>query len=106
MFLCVEWRKSLVPLSEHREAGKEGIRKEAASCPRTVRGSSTFLCGAESILRVNGQILDGEQSRRALTRSGHEIGERKRGTDGVLLAGIRTRGAPLAQRLANVIELI
>jgi pyrimidine operon attenuation protein/uracil phosphoribosyltransferase len=71
-----------------------------------VRGSSIFLWGGESILREKAQILDGEQIRRALTRIGHEIVERNRGTDGVLLVGIRTRGVPLAQRLAKVIERI
>lgn len=71
-----------------------------------MRGSSIFLWGGESILREKAQILDGEQIRRALTRIGHEIVERNRGTDGVLLVGIRTRGVPLAQRLAKVIERI
>ncbi len=38
---------------------------------------------------------------RAITRIAHEIVERNRGVDGLVLAGIRTRGAPLAQRLAQ-----
>ncbi len=38
---------------------------------------------------------------RAIARIAHEIVERNRGVDGLVLAGIRTRGAPLAQRLAN-----
>lgn len=38
---------------------------------------------------------------RAITRIAHEIVERNRGVDGLVLAGIRTRGAPLAQRLAE-----
>ena len=69
-----------------------------------MRGSRIFLWGGESILRDKAQILDGELSWRSLTRIGHEFVERNRGTDGVLLVGIRTRGVPLAQRLAKVIE--
>ncbi|NLM41076.1 MAG: bifunctional pyr operon transcriptional regulator/uracil phosphoribosyltransferase PyrR [Firmicutes bacterium] len=58
------------------------------------------------MLKEKAQILDREQIRRALTRIGHEIVERNRGTEGVVLVGIRTRGVPLAQRLAQVIERI
>jgi pyrimidine operon attenuation protein/uracil phosphoribosyltransferase len=77
-----------------------------ASCPRSVRVRSFFVEGGENILKEKAQILDGEQIRRALTRIGHEIVERNRGVDRVVLAGIRTRGVPLAQRLAQVIERI
>ncbi|MDI9484483.1 MAG: bifunctional pyr operon transcriptional regulator/uracil phosphoribosyltransferase PyrR [Bacillota bacterium] len=52
------------------------------------------------------QILDSAQIRRALTRISHEIVERNKGTQGLVLAGIRTRGVPLAQRLAENIERI
>jgi pyrimidine operon attenuation protein/uracil phosphoribosyltransferase len=49
-------------------------------------------------------ILDAEGVRRALTRIAHEILERNQGTDGLLLAGLRRRGVPLAGRLAGLIE--
>ena len=39
--------------------------------------------------------------RRALTRIAHEIVERNKGTDDLVIVGIRTRGAPLADRLAR-----
>ena len=45
-------------------------------------------------------VLDAEEIRRALTRIAHEILERTRGGDGVVLLGIPTRGVPLARRLA------
>ena len=45
-------------------------------------------------------VLDAEEIRRALTRIAHEILERTRGGDGVILLGIPTRGVPLARRLA------
>ena len=41
---------------------------------------------------------------RALRRIGHEILERNKGSDGLVLLGIPSRGAPLARRLAACIE--
>lgn len=45
-------------------------------------------------------ILDGDAMRRALTRMAHEILERHGGAAGLVLVGVRTRGGPLAARLA------
>ncbi len=45
--------------------------------------------------------MDADEIRRALTRMHHEILERNHGADGLILAGIRTRGVPIAQRLAE-----
>ena len=50
------------------------------------------------------QILDADELRRALTRIAHEIVERHGGTDGLVLVGVRSRGVPLARRLAGLIE--
>jgi len=55
---------------------------------------------------VAGPILDAEQIRRALTRVAHEIVERNGGAGRLALIGVRTRGVPLAERLANAIETI
>ncbi|MBI4343568.1 MAG: bifunctional pyr operon transcriptional regulator/uracil phosphoribosyltransferase PyrR [Candidatus Omnitrophica bacterium] len=52
------------------------------------------------------KVLDADGIRRALTRIAHEILEHNKGTAGVALVGIRTRGALLAQRLAQAIEAI
>ena len=46
------------------------------------------------------QVMDADRMSRALTRIAHEILERNRGTDDLALVGIRTRGVPLAKRLA------
>lgn len=51
-------------------------------------------------------LLDSEGIRRALTRIAHEIVEKNKGTDNVVVVGIRTRGVPLAERLAGLIEEI
>jgi pyrimidine operon attenuation protein / uracil phosphoribosyltransferase len=51
-------------------------------------------------------VLDASDISRALTRIAHEILERNRGTDGLALVGIRTRGDVLAKRLAMLLEQI
>ena len=51
-------------------------------------------------------ILDADDVRRALTRIAHEVIERNRGTDGLVLLGIPSRGVELAERLAREIERI
>ncbi len=43
-------------------------------------------------MRIKKQIMDGEAMRRALTRVAHEIVERNKGTKGLVLIGICTRG--------------
>src|SRR5438105_3065962 len=51
-------------------------------------------------------LLTGLDLQRALARIAHEIVERNRGVDNLVLLGIRTRGAPLAHRLqAKLTEL-
>jgi len=47
------------------------------------------------------QVMDADRMARALTRIAHEILERNRGTSELALVGIRTRGVPLARRLAH-----
>lgn len=51
-------------------------------------------------------ILDADDVRRAVTRIAHEIVERNRGTDSLVLLGIPSRGVELAQRLAVELERI
>lgn len=51
-------------------------------------------------------LLDGPSLNRAITRIAHEIIERNKGIDEVILVGIKTRGAYLAKRLAERIEAI
>lgn len=48
-------------------------------------------------------IMSGEDMRRALTRMSHELLERNGGVGSVALVGIRTRGVPLARRVAGQI---
>jgi pyrimidine operon attenuation protein/uracil phosphoribosyltransferase len=57
-------------------------------------------------LRDKNVIMDSVAISRALTRIAHEIIERNKGVENVCLIGIRRRGGPLAQRLADRIEKI
>ena len=50
--------------------------------------------------------LSEEEINRALTRIAHEILERNKGTENLVLVGIRTRGVVLARRLARKIQEI
>ncbi|HEU5325049.1 MAG TPA: bifunctional pyr operon transcriptional regulator/uracil phosphoribosyltransferase PyrR [Candidatus Limnocylindria bacterium] len=50
------------------------------------------------------RVLGADDIRRATTRIAHEIVERHGGIDGLVLVGIRSRGVPLARRLAALIE--
>lgn len=54
-------------------------------------------------MRFKTAIMSGEEMRRAMIRIGHEIIERNRGVDNVVLVGIRSRGVPLAQELRQII---
>lgn len=51
-------------------------------------------------------IADEMGVRRSLTRIAHEIIERNKGVDNIILVGIRTRGEYLAKRLAEIIEQV
>ncbi len=51
-------------------------------------------------------IMDADAMRRAIVRISHEIIERNKGVEDVVLVGIRTRGVPIAERLAAAIESI
>lgn len=51
-------------------------------------------------------VMDAGDIERAIRRIAHEVLEHNRGSDGIVLLGIQTRGVPLAERLAGVLEEI
>jgi pyrimidine operon attenuation protein / uracil phosphoribosyltransferase len=51
-------------------------------------------------------IMDAERISRTLTRIAHEIVERNKGVEGIALVGIRTRGVPIARRIARALREI
>jgi pyrimidine operon attenuation protein/uracil phosphoribosyltransferase len=57
-------------------------------------------------MSAEGSVLDADDIRRALTRIAHEVIERDKGADALVLVGIANRGDHLARRLAAEIERI
>ncbi|HEX2953048.1 MAG TPA: bifunctional pyr operon transcriptional regulator/uracil phosphoribosyltransferase PyrR [Bacillota bacterium] len=55
-------------------------------------------------MEFKAQVMDEDNIRRALYRLSHEITEHNKGTDDIILVGIRTRGVPIANRLAEFIQ--
>ncbi|MDT0201489.1 bifunctional pyr operon transcriptional regulator/uracil phosphoribosyltransferase PyrR [Nocardioides sp. AE5] len=51
-------------------------------------------------------VLDARDIARALTRISHEILERNKGPESLLLLGLHTRGVPLARRIAERITAV
>lgn len=55
-------------------------------------------------LKEKAEIIDADGLRRIVTRVAHEIVERNKGIDDVVLVGIRRRGVPIASRIAEKIK--
>jgi pyrimidine operon attenuation protein / uracil phosphoribosyltransferase len=55
---------------------------------------------------MSAKVMDADAVRRALTRIAHEILERERAVDDLVLVGIADRGDDLARRLAAEVERI
>ena len=53
--------------------------------------------------QLKATVMDPDAIRRSLTRIAHEIVERNRGVEGVVVVGIMSKGAPLARRLATLL---
>ena len=59
-----------------------------------------------AVLNEKTVLMDSQAIKRALIRISHEIVEKNKGVSGIILVGIRTRGVPLAERLAAEIQSI
>jgi len=65
------------------------------------------LLGGKCVkLQEKTQLLDSDGMRRVLTRIAHEIIEKNKGVENLAVIGIRRRGVPLAERLAQRISEI
>jgi len=58
----------------------------------------------EKDMKVKKEIINKDEIRRALTRISHEIIEKNEGTEDLVIIGIRSRGVPMAERLAQRIS--
>jgi pyrimidine operon attenuation protein/uracil phosphoribosyltransferase len=56
--------------------------------------------------KIKAEILSEQDFNRIVTRLAHEILEKNRGSDNLVIIGIRTRGAYLATRISNKIQEI
>ena len=52
------------------------------------------------------KLLNAKEINRAITRIAHEIIEKNKGSEDIILVGIKSRGVPLANRLAEKIKAI
>ncbi len=59
---------------------------------------------AEDPVNFKALVMDSSEIARAIRRIAHEIIEKNKGTAGLAMIGIHTRGIPLAQRLAEYIS--
>ena len=57
-------------------------------------------------MNLKANLLDDKAVKRSLIRISHEIIERNKGVEGIVLVGIKRRGYPLAQRIAEEIMKI
>jgi pyrimidine operon attenuation protein / uracil phosphoribosyltransferase len=55
-------------------------------------------------LKEKAEIVDADGLRRIVTRIAHEIVERNKGVEDLVLVGIRRRGVPIASRMAQKIR--
>jgi pyrimidine operon attenuation protein / uracil phosphoribosyltransferase len=79
--------------------------------PRRTRGRAFLLDGLLLVgpwgrLMPAARLMDEAEVRRSITRIAHEIIERNKGADGLVLVGIAARGDDLARRLAAEIARI
>lgn len=57
-------------------------------------------------MEFKAKLLDEKAIDRSLTRLAHEIIERNKGIDAIVLVGIRSRGVPIAKRISEKIKTI
>lgn len=57
-------------------------------------------------MNVKNMLMDEDAIRRALVRIAHEIVEKNHGVEDIILVGIRSRGVPMSERIADAIQQI
>jgi pyrimidine operon attenuation protein / uracil phosphoribosyltransferase len=67
---------------------------------------ATAATGGVPVPGTDHTVLDASDISRALSRIAHEILERNKGADDVVLLGIPSRGVPLAERIAERIAAV
>jgi pyrimidine operon attenuation protein/uracil phosphoribosyltransferase len=62
-----------------------------------------LTCPGGRVFVARSQVMDADEVSRALRRIAHEIIERNHGLEDVVIVGLQTGGAPLAERLVRVL---
>ncbi|HEY5562577.1 MAG TPA: bifunctional pyr operon transcriptional regulator/uracil phosphoribosyltransferase PyrR [Clostridiaceae bacterium] len=57
-------------------------------------------------MKLKAEVLDEKAMDRTITRIAHEIIEKNKGIEDIILIGIRRRGHPIAERISKLIEKI
>jgi pyrimidine operon attenuation protein / uracil phosphoribosyltransferase len=57
-------------------------------------------------MKLKAEVLDKKAMDRTITRIAHEIIEKNKGTEDIILLGIKRRGYPIAERISILIEKI
>src|SRR5215831_6105612 len=90
-----------MPVPERPERGfHEPACTEGLCASRRDRPFSYPESEVNMAVREKAEIIDAEGLRRIITRIAHEIVERNKGTEDLVLVGVRRRGVPLAERIA------
>lgn len=55
-------------------------------------------------MKLKSQLLDDKALNRSLIRVAHEVVEKNKGVENVVLVGIKRRGIPIAKRISKLIE--
>lgn len=55
-------------------------------------------------MKTKAFIMDEKSIKRALTRISHEIIERNKGIENLVIVGIKSRGVPMAKRIVSIIK--
>ena len=87
----------------HPAGGQPGARGDSVTAPGSGGRGGTPAPAPRATPKT---VLEATDIHRALTRIAHEILERTRGAEQVVLLGIPTRGVPLAARLAAKITQV
>ena len=96
-------------LSRSREAGKalQPLRGLVAIAQPSLHGGRLFrFFGGNAVSEQNRVVMDSDEMRRAIVRIAHEIIEKNKGAERIVIVGIRRRGVPMAQRLADAVRQI
>jgi pyrimidine operon attenuation protein/uracil phosphoribosyltransferase len=99
-------KEVLVAHAAHPAGGQPGTSGDGATVPGVTAPGPTGGPPAPGPRAHPKTVLEAAEINRALTRIAHEIIERTRGAEQVVLLGIPTRGVPLAGRLASRISQV